>query len=84
MISRYSLAKFFRLSSKPTISMQMMWLGLIVTLLFILISIFAPLLESLGWLQDPQEFLSNPVHQPPSFEHWCGTSRQGYDVFSRT
>ncbi|MCL2932749.1 MAG: ABC transporter permease [Trichodesmium sp. MAG_R03] len=84
MTSRFSLAKFFSLSSKPTISMQMMWVGLILTVLFILIAIFAPLLENLGLLQDPQEFLSNPIHQTPSFEHWFGTSRQGYDVFSRT
>lgn len=84
MTSRFSLAKFFSLSSKPTISMQMMWVGLILTILFILIAIFAPLLENLGLLQDPQEFLSNPIHQTPSFEHWFGTSRQGYDVFSRT
>ena len=84
MTSRFSLAKFFSLSSKPNISMQMMWVGLILTVLFILIAIFAPLLENLGLLQDPQEFLSNPIHQTPSFEHWFGTSRQGYDVFSRT
>jgi peptide/nickel transport system permease protein len=30
------------------------------------------------------ESLSNPIHQPPSADHWFGTSRQGYDVFSRT
>jgi peptide/nickel transport system permease protein len=30
------------------------------------------------------EALANPLHQPPSPAHWFGTSRQGYDVFSRT
>ncbi|MGD1713981.1 ABC transporter permease [Dapis sp. BLCC M172] len=84
MTSIFSRVKFFNLSSKPSISMQMMWVGLIITILFILIAIFAPLLENLGLLQDPQEFLSNPIHQPPSFKHWFGTSRQGYDIFSRT
>lgn len=61
-----------------------MWAGIIITILFIFIAVFAPLLENLDLLQDPQEFLSNPIHQPPSFKHWFGTSRQGYDVFSRT
>lgn len=84
MANRFSLPSFFRLSAKPTISMQMMWAGLAITFLFILIAVLSPLLENLGWLQDSQEFLSNPIHQPPSFEHWFGTNRQGYDVFSRT
>ncbi|NEP76742.1 MAG: ABC transporter permease [Okeania sp. SIO3B3] len=84
MPSRFSATKMFNLSSKPTISMQMMWVGLIITVLFILIAILSPLLENLDLLQNPQEFLSNPIHQSPSFEHWFGTNRQGYDVFSRT
>ena len=84
MTSRFSLGKFFSISSQTTISMQMMWVGLIITILFILIAVSSPLLENLGLLQDPQEFLSNPIHQPPSFSHLFGTSRQGYDVFSRT
>ncbi|MDJ0553888.1 MAG: ABC transporter permease [Microcoleaceae cyanobacterium MO_207.B10] len=84
MASRFSLPRFFRISGKPTISMQMMWAGLAITIMFILIAVLSPVLENLGLLQDPQEFLSNPIHQPPSFEYWFGTSRQGYDVFSRT
>jgi len=55
-----------------------------MTLLFILVALFAPMLQSWGWLQDPMESLTNPLHQPPSAEHWFGTSRQGYDIFSRT
>ena len=84
MTSRFLLARFFTFSNKNNISMQMMWAGIIITILFIFIAVFAPLLENLDLLQDPQEFLSNPIHQPPSFKHWFGTSRQGYDVFSRT
>lgn len=84
MASRFSLPRFFRISDQPTISMQMMWAGLAITIMFILIVFLSPVLENLGLLQDPQEFLSNPIHQPPSSEHWFGTNRQGYDVFSRT
>lgn len=84
MTNRFSLPRFFQISSKSSISMQMMRVGLIITILFILIAVLSPILENLGLLQDPQEFLSNPIHQPPSFQHLFGTNRQGYDIFSRT
>ena len=85
MTARLSrLPGFRRLSEYPRLSIQLMLVGLLITLLFVLAAIFAPLLQSWGWIQDPLEELSNPIHQPPSGEHWFGTSRQGYDVFSRT
>ncbi|MDJ0651229.1 MAG: ABC transporter permease, partial [Xenococcaceae cyanobacterium MO_188.B19] len=59
-------------------------LGLTITVLLILIALFAPTLQGWGWLQDPTESLSNPIHQPPGLDYWFGTTRQGYDVFSRT
>ena len=64
--------------------MQLMFVGIGITLTFILIAILIPVFQSWGWIQDPTEFLSNPVHEPPSGKYWFGTSRQGYDVFSRT
>jgi peptide/nickel transport system permease protein len=73
-----------RSSRVSNLSVQMMWAGIVITLAFVLVALLAPLLQSWGWLQDPLESLSNPIHQPPSLEHWFGTSRQGYDVFSRT
>ena len=85
MTARLSrLPGFRRLSEYPRLSIQLMLVGLLITLLFVLAAIFAPLLQSWGWIQDPLEELSNPIHQPPSGDHWFGTSRQGYDVFSRT
>lgn len=59
-------------------------IGLVITVSFIAIALLAPGLQELGWLQDPTEALSNPVHEPPGAKYWFGTSRQGYDVFSRT
>jgi peptide/nickel transport system permease protein len=61
-----------------------MFAGLLITISFILIALFAPTLQSWGWLQDPTESLLNPIHEPPGLDHWFGTTRQGYDVFSRT
>ncbi|MBW4464803.1 MAG: ABC transporter permease [Pegethrix bostrychoides GSE-TBD4-15B] len=84
MTARFTLPGVRRLSQYPRLSIQLMLIGLVITLLFVLVALFAPLMQSWGWIQDPLEELANPIHQPPSPEHWFGTSRQGYDVFSRT
>jgi peptide/nickel transport system permease protein len=73
-----------RLTQAPQLSVQMTIIGVVITLFFILVAISAPLLQSWGWIQNPLEALANPIHEPPSAAHWFGTSRQGYDVFSRT
>lgn len=81
MVSRQlSLSKF----TPNTLSRKLMLVGLVITISFISIAIFAPLLQTWGWLQDPTEVLSNPIHEAPSFNHWFGTNARGYDVFSRT
>lgn len=65
------------------ISVLFMLMGVGITGVFVLIALLAPVLLSWGILQDPTAALQNPVHQPPSSEHWLGTTRQGYDVLSR-
>ena len=71
--------------SQPlTISVMLMYIGIAITAVFVLAALFAPLMQSWGWIQDPTAGLTNPIHEPPSAAHWFGTSRQGYDVFSRT
>lgn len=69
---------------RPSLSLQLTILGFIITISCILIAALAPSLQSWGWIQDPTESLSNPIHQSPSLDYWFGTTRQGYDVFSRT
>ena len=69
---------------RASLSLQLMFVGLLITISFILIALLAPTLQSWGWLQDPTESLINPIHEPPGLDHWFGTTRQGYDVFSRT
>ena len=67
-----------------TLSQSLTLIGLIITLCFIAIAFLAPTLQNIGWLQDPTAGLTNPIHEAPGSSYWFGTTRQGYDVFSRT
>ena len=78
------LARFLPFTGRSSLSQRLMIIGLFITLCFFLISVFAPAFQTWGWLQNPNESLINPIHEPPSLSHWFGTSREGYDVFSRT
>lgn len=69
---------------RGNLSFKLTCLGLIITTGFILLAFLAPSLAEWGWIQNPIESLSNPIHEPPGLNHWFGTTRQGYDVFSRT
>lgn len=73
-----------RLFSAPSLSMQLMMVGLIITAFFICVALLAPAFTAWGWLRDPTASLINPIHEPPGTDYWFGTTRQGYDVFSRT
>ncbi|MEA5619103.1 ABC transporter permease [Cronbergia sp. UHCC 0137] len=83
-ITKRQLPKFLLFAKNPTLSGRLMLIGLAMTLVFIFLAFFSPVFQNWGWLQNPKEFLSNPIHQPPTATHWFGTSRLGYDVFSRT
>lgn len=82
--AKLSWPRFLRFAGGSSLSMTMMWVGIAITLLFVFLAFFAPVFQSWGWIQDPKEFLKNPIHETPSLSHWFGTTRQGYDVFSRT
>jgi peptide/nickel transport system permease protein len=82
--TKLRLPQFLRFSDRPSLSMQLMAIGLVITVFFIIVALLAPTFQAWGWLQSPIESLSNPIHEPPRPTHWFGTSRQGYDVFSRT
>jgi peptide/nickel transport system permease protein len=82
--SKISRLRWLRNTKRPRLSGQLAIAGLIITAIFILLAVSAPSLQGLGWLQDPKESLANPIHEPPGLEYWFGTTRQGYDVFSRT
>lgn len=75
---------FFNTSTRPSLAQTFLWVGLIITLIFVFVAIFAPTFAGWGWIQNPNESLSNPIHEPPGLTYWFGTTRQGYDVFART
>lgn len=82
--SKLSQRKIIPYFGSSNLSVQLTIVGLTITVLFISIAIAAPTLQAWGWLQNPNEGLSNPIHEAPGLQHWFGTTRQGYDVFSRT
>ncbi|MFE6966154.1 MULTISPECIES: ABC transporter permease [unclassified Agromyces] len=58
--------------------------GLIITAIFILTAVFAPLLAPYGFAQLRNADGPFGSQQPPSAEHPFGTTVGGYDVLSRT
>ncbi|TDW31560.1 ABC transporter permease [Cryobacterium psychrophilum] len=57
--------------------------GLIITGVFILTSLFAPLLAPYGFSQLRDASGPFGAQQPPDAAHWLGTTVGGYDVLSR-
>jgi peptide/nickel transport system permease protein len=53
-------------------------IGLVILGIFILMAIFAPLIAP----HDPSDYVGLP-HQPPSTQHWLGTTGQGQDVYTQ-
>jgi peptide/nickel transport system permease protein len=84
MTATKKLPNIFSSVARPSISQRLMLVGLIMSLFFLIIALFGSAFQGWGWLQNPSESLSNPIHEPPSISHFFGTSQQGYDVFSRT
>jgi len=78
-----AIARFFK-PNPASLSLRLTQIGLLMTLFFLALALLAPLLQRIGWLQDPTEFLDNAPQQAPSWQHWFGTTQLGYDVFSRT
>ncbi|WP_159707564.1 ABC transporter permease [Arthrobacter sp. 18067] len=70
---------------KKSVGLQrgMLVVGVVLSALFILTSIFAPLLAPYGYSQLSDASGSFPTQQAPSSQHLLGTTVGGYDVLSR-
>jgi peptide/nickel transport system permease protein len=53
-------------------------IGVTILVIVVLVAVFAPILTEYS----PTQRVGRP-HQPPSADHWLGTTRLGYDVFTR-
>ena len=60
----------------PTWSGKLIW-GLVIVGLITLLGLIGPLIS-----QNPRDS-NNPPLEPPSAEHWLGTTKLGYDVFAQ-
>ncbi|MDJ0845654.1 MAG: ABC transporter permease [Crocosphaera sp.] len=80
LLSKSKLGRF----SHWTLAKLLMYIGVLVTLFWLFIALFAPILQGIGLLQNPTDLLSNIPGDAPSLRHWFGTNVRGYDVFSRT
>lgn len=74
--NKSSLAKR---SMQKMLSNKLAMIGAIIVILFILMSIFAPLLTK----YDPNAIDMSKLNQPPSNEHIFGTDSTGRDMFAR-
>jgi peptide/nickel transport system permease protein len=81
--TKFRVPRFLSRSGSRNLSAQLTLIGLGMTLVFVVLALLAPAMQAWGWIQDPTASLINPIHEPPSGAHWFGTTRQGYDVFSR-
>ncbi len=57
--------------------------GLGLVALFIVVAVFAPWLAPYGFADQSADGVAFVAQQPPSAEHWFGTSVRSEDVFSR-
>ena len=57
--------------------------GTVLTILMVLLAVFAPLIAPYGFAQVADADTRFGTHVEPGAEHWLGTTTQGFDVFSR-
>ena len=58
--------------------------GIVITAIFLILAIFAPLIAPYGFAQASADGVRFPKAGPPSGDHWFGTDRLFFDVLSRT
>lgn len=64
-------------------SKALLWTGLGMTLFFVVLAVFAPLISPYDFDQASADGVRFPKQAPPSAEHWFGTTVGQFDVLSR-
>jgi peptide/nickel transport system permease protein len=62
----------------------MLVVGLVLTGVFVLVALLAPLIAPYRWAQREADGQAFDTLQPPGGDHLLGTTQGGYDVLSRT
>ena len=62
----------------------MLLIGLVMTTVFVLVAVLAPVVAPYGYSEIQQAGTSFGTLQPPGGDHLLGTTQGGYDVLSRT
>ena len=62
----------------------MLVIGIVLAGVFVVCALFAPWLAPYGFAQSAADGVRFPKAAPPSGDHWFGTDRLFFDVFSRT
>ncbi len=75
---------YFKRVLSGGLATQMLSWGIMIVGVYILAAVISPFLIKTGFFPDPLLGLDNPIYDPPSLEHWCGTDRLGRDVCIRT
>jgi peptide/nickel transport system permease protein len=83
--SRFSRLPIIR-QLRQSVGLQrgMLVVGLVITVIFVLTAVFAPLLAPYGYAQLKDASGNFGAQQPPSSRHLLGTTVSGFDVLSRT
>ncbi|BCX07623.1 MAG: hypothetical protein KatS3mg066_1482 [Fischerella sp.] len=55
-VVKTQLPRFLNFAKSPNLSQKLMVVGLVITILFIFLALFAPVFQAWGWLQDPHRF----------------------------
>ena len=61
----------------------MLVVGLVITAVFVLVALLAPVLAPYRWAQRDTDGVPFGTLQPPGGDHLLGTTQGGYDVWSR-
>jgi len=74
---------FRRIWNTQGLARWIFWVGLVITVVFLVCAVFAPWIAPFGFNQTMVDGVKLPKTAPPSADHWLGTNDQFFDILSR-